>query len=236
MFIAICDDCRADAEKIRFSLMDINDELEMVYFSTGSELIESVRQGCFYSLVFQNINLKNESGLETAQTIRILSPDTQIIFVSTSPDHAVDAFRMQAADYLLKPCSEADIVKAFARVNMKISRQTSFPVMINTGKDIHVFRSESVIKLESDRHYTLISCKNGRAERLHINFSDAAGKFGSKFIELRRGLNVNPEYIERISGAAVTLSDGSTYILPKARKDSFIVRYKEYITRLNRSV
>ncbi len=52
------------------------------------------------------------------------------------------------------------------------------------------------------------------------------------FIELRRGLLVNPEYIERISGASVNLSDGSTYILPKAKKDSVISQYTIYVTNI----
>ena len=55
MLIAICDDSKADAEIIRFSLMDITDELETVWFSTGDELIKSIKNGSFYSLGFQDI-------------------------------------------------------------------------------------------------------------------------------------------------------------------------------------
>ncbi|MCR5168352.1 MAG: LytTR family DNA-binding domain-containing protein [Oscillospiraceae bacterium] len=230
MLIAICDDTKTDAEKIRFALMDITDELELVWFDTGKKLIESIKKGSFYSLVFQDIYLEKESGMDIAQTVRELSPDTQIIFVTTSLDHAVDAFRVQAVDYLVKPCSETDIVKAFARVNMRINKQLPPPVMINIGKEIHVFHPERVIKLESDRHYTVIYRQSGRTDRVHKNFSDVAELFGKSFIELRRGLLVNPQYIERINGAAVILSDGSTYILPKAKKDSVIALYTEYIT------
>lgn len=230
MLIAICDDTQTDAEKIRFALMDITDELELVWFDTGKKLIDSIKKGSFYSLVFQDIYLEKESGMETAQTVRELSPDTQIIFVTTSLDHAVDAFKVQAVDYLVKPCTETDIVKAFARVNMRINKQLPPPVMINIGKEIHVFHPERVIKLESDRHYTVIYRQSGRTDRVHKNFSDVAELFGKSFIELRRGLLVNPQYIERINGAAVILSDGSTYILPKAKKDSVIALYTEYIT------
>ncbi|MBQ4312186.1 MAG: response regulator transcription factor [Oscillospiraceae bacterium] len=230
MLIAICDDTKTDAEKIRFALMDITDELELVWFDTGKKLIESIKKGSFYSLVFQDIYLEKESGMDIAQTVRELSPDTQIIFVTTSLDHAVDAFKVQAVDYLVKPCSETDIVKAFARVNMRINKQLPPPVMINISKEIHVFHPERVIKLESDRHYTVIYRQSGRTDRVHKNFSDVAELFGKSFIELRRGLLVNPQYIERINGAAVILSDGSTYILPKAKKDSVIALYTEYIT------
>lgn len=230
MLVAICDDSKTDAEMIRFSLMDITDELETVWFSTGTELINSIRNGSFYSLIFQDIYLEKELGMDIAKEVKELSPDTQIIFVTTSLDHAIDAFKVQAVDYLVKPCTEADVVKAFTRVTMRLNKQASSSVVINAGKDIRVFYPEMVIKLESDRHYTVICSRNKKTDRVLINFSEAAELFGGKFIEIRRGLLVNPDYIERISGATVILSDGSTYILPKAKKDSVVAQYTEYIT------
>ena len=236
MQIAICDDCSADAEKIRFSLMDITEGLEAVCFSTGAELIKSIKNGSYYSLIFQDIYLENEIGMEIAKTVKELSPDTQIIFVTTSLDFAIDAFKVQAVDYLVKPCSEADIVKAFARVTMRNNKKETPPVVINAGKVIQVYYPENVIKLESDRHYTMIYCKSKRTDRLLINFSEAAELFGKMFIELRRGLLVNPRYIERISGASVILSDSSTYILPKAKKDGVIAQYTEFVANQTASV
>ena len=233
MLIAICDDNSVDAEKIRFSLMDITQDLEMKCFSTGTELIESVKSGNNYSVLFQDVYLENESGIEVAKSVKELSPDTQVIFVTSSLDHAIDAFRVQATDYLVKPCSEADIVKAFARVSVRMNKEYSVPVVINTGKEIHVFHTEKVIKIESDRHYTVICCSNNRTERLLINFSYVAELFGNKFIEIRRGLLVNPRFIEKISGVNVILADGSSYILPKAKKDAVTAKYIEYITEKN---
>ncbi len=230
MLIAVCDDCKVDAEKIKFSLMDITDDLETIWFSTGVELINSIKNGSFYSLIFQDVYLENELGVDIAKKVKEYSPDTQIIFVTTSLDHAIDAFKVQAIDYLVKPCSEADIVKAFARVSMRIKKQESSPVVINSGKDIRVFYPENVIRIESERHYTNIYSQNGNSDRILMNFSDVAELFGNKFIELRRGLLVNPKYIERISGASVIMTDGNTFILPKAKKDSVVTQYTNYIT------
>ncbi len=230
MLIAVCDDCKVDAEKIKFSLMDITDDLETIWFSTGVELINSIKNGSFYSLIFQDVYLETELGVDIAKKVKEYSPDTQIIFVTTSLDHAIDAFKVHAIDYLVKPCSEADIVKAFARVSMRIKQQESSPVVINSGKDIRVFYPENVIRIESERHYTNIYSQNGNSDRVLMNFSDVAELFGNKFIELRRGLLVNPKYIERISGASVIMTDGNTYILPKAKKDSVVTQYTNYIT------
>ena len=115
MLAAICDDTKADAEKINFALMGIADDLETVCFDTGAKLLDSIRGGAFYALVFLDIYLDNEMGVDIARAVKELSPNTQIIFVTTSLDHAIDAFKVQAVDYLVKPCSEMDIVKAFEK-------------------------------------------------------------------------------------------------------------------------
>ena len=230
MRIAICDDTKTDAEKIRFSLMDITDALEMEYFPTGAELIESIKNGSVYTIIFQDIYLENENGMDIAKAVKELSPDTQIIFVTSSLDHAIDAFKVQAVDYLVKPCEEADIVKAFARVSLRINSQYSAPIVINSGKEIHVFYAKNVLKIESDRHYTIIYSQNGKKERIHSNFSDVAQLFGKDFIELRRGLLVNPNFIEKVSGTIVYLTDGSSCVLPKAKKDYVTAKYIEFIT------
>jgi len=234
MLIAVCDDTKADAEKIKFSLMDIADDLEIVWFDTGTKLIESIKSGSFYSLVFQDIYLETESGMDIARAVKELSPDTQIIFVTTSLDHAVDAFKVQAVDYLVKPCSETEIVKAFARVNMRLNRKETAPVVLNVGKEIHVFYTEKVIRIESDRHYTIIYQQNRKSDRVHINFTDAAKLFGENYIEVRRGVLVNPNYIERISGTDIIISDGSVYKLPKAKKDSIVADYTEFLMKKTR--
>ncbi|MCR4598731.1 MAG: hypothetical protein K5678_06835 [Acetatifactor sp.] len=44
-------------------------------------------------------------------------------------------------------------------------------------------------------------------------------------------LAVNPKYIERISNAEVILADGSTYVLPKAKRDDVVALYTEFVTK-----
>ena len=95
--------------------------------------------------------------MDIARAVKESSPDSQIIFCTTSLDHAIDAFKVQAVDYLVKPCEEADIVKAFARVSLRINSQYSAPIVINSGKGIHVFHSETaeygdrIIRLDSGK-------------------------------------------------------------------------------------
>ena len=110
MRIAICDDERNDANKIRFALLDVENRLEIDIFESGQDFLDSIKVGRQYDLVFMDIYMGDENGMEIVRAMQAISPDTQVIFSTISVDHAVEAFEVNAIGYLVKPYSEADIV------------------------------------------------------------------------------------------------------------------------------
>ncbi|MGN1102004.1 MAG: LytR/AlgR family response regulator transcription factor [Huintestinicola sp.] len=119
MRIAICDNEINEANNIRFALMDIEKNLEIDIFESGVIFLDSIRGGRRYDLVFMDIYMGDENGLDIVREMQKISPDTQVIFSTVSTDHAVEAFEVNAIGYLVKPYSEADIVKAFARATVR---------------------------------------------------------------------------------------------------------------------
>ncbi|MDE5785584.1 MAG: LytTR family DNA-binding domain-containing protein [Duncaniella sp.] len=65
-----------------------------------------------YDLVFLDINMPRLSGVEFA---RIIPPDTRVVFTTAYDSYAVEGFRLNALDYLLKPVSYAEFLEAANR-------------------------------------------------------------------------------------------------------------------------
>lgn len=65
-----------------------------------------------YDLVFLDINMPQLSGVEFA---RIIPPDTRVVFTTAYDSYAVEGFRLNALDYLLKPVSYAEFLDAANR-------------------------------------------------------------------------------------------------------------------------
>ena len=63
-------------------------------------------------MVFLDIYMSGYSGTETARRIRDIDQDVPILFATTSQDHGLDSFRVQAADYLVKPIQPDDVARA----------------------------------------------------------------------------------------------------------------------------
>ena len=230
MRIGICDDNPADARMIAFALADVSPGVAFERYDSGAALLEAAKKEPPFNLVFLDIYLKKENGLEIAERLRKISPETEIIFSTTSRDFAVEAFKVQAADYLVKPHTEEDVLQAFARAKVRKRNKPPEGILLQAGKDTFFFRPEDVLKIESDRHYTCITATAGEVTRLRMGYSEVAPRFTDTFIELRRGITVNMMYITGIRGDTVTLSDGSRYTVTKAKLDKVIGNFARYIS------
>jgi two-component system LytT family response regulator len=70
-------------------------------------------------LVFLDINMSQLNGMETASRIIDLCPETDIIFTTAYDGYAVDAFEINAADYIVKPIIKARFDKSMERIIKK---------------------------------------------------------------------------------------------------------------------
>ena len=229
MRIGICDDNGKDAQRIAFVLSDISPNLEIVCFDTGSALLDAAKDKSF-DLVFLDVFLKQENGMDVAVTLRQSSPDTQIVFSTTSRDFAVEAFQVQAADYLVKPYSDMDIVKAFSRANVRQKQQQPDSVLLKAGREMRMFRPQDVVSIESDKHYTLLTAADGTQTRLHLSYSEVAPQFPESFIEVRRGITVNLAYVSGVNGNTLTLTDGSRCTVSRAKLGAVIQSYTRFVS------
>lgn len=67
-------------------------------------------------LIFLDIHMRGLSGLELAEVIHDISPDSRIIFATAYDEYALKAFELQALDYVVKPIEEDRLAKAIQHV------------------------------------------------------------------------------------------------------------------------
>ena len=68
------------------------------------------------TMVFLDIEMPGMNGMEVAEKIQQSSPDTRIIFVTAFSEYAVNAFEMNAVDYLMKPVQLERLHKTLQRL------------------------------------------------------------------------------------------------------------------------
>ncbi|MBS4179563.1 LytR/AlgR family response regulator transcription factor [Lederbergia citrea] len=103
-------------------------------------------------LVFLDIELAEDNGLSLAKQLVKLDPNPAIVFATAYDDYALQAFELNAVDYILKPFDESRIQKTLEKIKkmQKIGNEDppSHPVMSNdrNGK-IAILVDERIVLL-----------------------------------------------------------------------------------------
>lgn len=78
-------------------------------------------------VVFLDIRMPRESGLELARELAALDEPPLVIFVTAHNAHAVDAFELHALDYLLKPVDDKRLSQALERAAQMLALRQRGP-------------------------------------------------------------------------------------------------------------
>ncbi len=109
MRIAICDDDPRELERISSFIDEYRREsgasLSYTNFKSAAELIENVSSGD-YSLLFLDIMMPEINGMQAAHEIREFDAGVKIVFLTSSPEFAVESYAVKAYNYILKPVSK----------------------------------------------------------------------------------------------------------------------------------
>ena len=81
-------------------------------------------------VVFLDISMPGASGLQLAEALHKLKNPPAIVFVTAYSDHAVEAFDVDAVDYLMKPVEEARLDRAIEKVMQRAKPVTDSKVTI----------------------------------------------------------------------------------------------------------
>ncbi|HEX5652567.1 MAG TPA: LytTR family DNA-binding domain-containing protein [Chitinophagaceae bacterium] len=108
----------------------------------GKKLIEELDP----DLVFLDIEMPGMTGVDLVRTFR--QPRFRVIFVTAYDAYAIEAFRLSAVDYLLKPVEAADLLAAVEKIRNDISHnQHSLTVQLQKLEKILRYNPETDNKI-----------------------------------------------------------------------------------------
>jgi DNA-binding LytR/AlgR family response regulator len=110
--------------------------------------------------VFLDMEMPGLSGLEAAAEILAILPEVAVLFITSFGDYAVDAFELNAIDYLVKPVQPDRLDKALKRIIRRLAegRQDEATLKRNQWlKDSLAANRKATVSLWRGRHLEIIS-------------------------------------------------------------------------------
>lgn len=151
-------------------------------------------------LMFVDINMPDLSGMDF---VKLLNNPPGVIFTTAYSEYAVDGFRVDAIDYLLKPIAYADFLKATERAGVRLKTVGLEAPKIGSNDDFLFIKSEYKILriklsdieyIESMREYLRIHIVNQRPVMTLLSMKKMEG-----FLPEERFMRVHRSYIVNLS-------------------------------------
>ena len=102
MKAVVIDDHPKSLKQVIGALRSFPWEMDVTGFEDGKQALQFMKQQPV-SLAVMETNIGGTDGVELARQIRDLQPAIYIVFVTDNPSRALDAFKVRADGYLLKP-------------------------------------------------------------------------------------------------------------------------------------
>jgi DNA-binding LytR/AlgR family response regulator len=112
----IVDDEYPARAELRFLLQAFQDRVEVVGEAAHAAEALALLSGLDYQLLFLDIDMPGLSGLDLAQQVQGMTRPPAIVFVTAYDNYALQAFNVNAVDYLLKPFDEKRLHQAMNKV------------------------------------------------------------------------------------------------------------------------
>lgn len=229
--IAFCDDEIYQIKVNSLFLKEIASkngyDLEYHGFQSGKQL-KAYLESNSLDVVFLDIDLGNETGIDVAAWLAKNHPDILTIFVTGHREFAEEAFEVEALGYLVKPFDikkmENVMKKAMNHLENKQETQTNSELIIideNIKKKIgcrdilYILRqqSKSVITT-SEREYQVYEPLTSLCQRI-----------GDSFIRVNQGEVVNCSMIKEIKGNTLYLKNGMEMSIGRTYKKEVLAKY-----------
>ena len=176
-------------------------------------------------LLFLEIEMPGGNGVEFAKLITKENPRLSFIFTTAYPQYAVDGFRVDAVDYLLKPLSFEEMQIAVEKVKRRLAFNNSSSeseqdcIFIKTGSTIHKLHLDEIVYIKGLSEYVQI-CVKGEIKLLTTleslkHFENVLPQ--DKFIRIHKSYIINLNCIETVSPLSVTINGNHLPIGKKYR-------------------
>lgn len=197
--------------------------------SDAGEAVPLVMSGKV-DLIFTDITMPDLNGMDF---IRSLPHSPMVIFTTAYPEYAVEGFRLEAVDYLLKPFSFQDLLRAAERARRTyLSRQSAKgerdPLFMKSDSRLINIETDHILYIESVSEYVRVYLE-GQDEPVTAlgSLMKLEAALPSHFMRVHRSYIVNLRKIFEVSRQRIVM-DRKVYI-PVG--ESYRERFSDYVSR-----
>lgn len=239
--INICDDREEHLQTINAAaenyLQKRNMDAHICLFTNAMDYLDHISGKGGSEIALLDICMPGINGMDIAKEIRKRADQTEIIFLTTSSEYAVDAFHLKAAHYLVKPFTQIQFEEAMDRAMEHFSQEERAIAVKSEGGEMYSLKLDEIQYIESFSHDQNVYLQTGEILKLHLSLSGIFDEISTispnQFIMPYKGYVVNLKSIMRIESRRIILRSGVEIPLPRGAFREVKARFFDYMFNQN---
>ena len=191
-----------------------------IYISKFGSSVElaSIIQKEKFDIYILDIVMPVLSGMNLATEIRSFDKASDIIFLTSSPEFAVESYCVKATDYILKPVDKNRLLNSINEIAEKRKYEQEKYVVIKSNIGVHKIMLSNIICVEAQKHHVIYHLKNDEKIECTDKFSNVCEFLlnNHEFILVHRSFLVNMNYIRHINATDIYMQN--SLIIPLAQR------------------
>ena len=232
--VAFCDDELSVINEIRVLLdrycAGHNHEIGWTAFHGPLELLAEIENGLRPDILFLDVIMPDENGINVAKEIRRYDNTVKIIFLTSSAEYAVESYTVGAYFYQIKPICEEKFFPLMDAVISECDKEQQDSLVMRCRSGIVRVCLAELEYCEVIGHTLQFYMENGNILESSGSLDELCEKLlqHDNFLRPHRSFLVNMEYIHHISYKAIIMNNSAEIPLPHGKCSEIKNRYLEY--------
>ncbi len=232
--IAFCDDDMEVLHQMNELLdryrVERNEDITYAAFQSPFELLTEIEKGIRPDILFLDVVMPGQNGMDVAKEIRQYDTNMKIIFLTSSPEFAVESYSVGAYFYQLKPIWEESFFRLMDSVLAECEKKKKNSLILRSKDGITRIDLQQLEYCEVLGRKLLFHLENGAVLESAGSLDDLAGQLMqySNFFRPHRSFLVNMEYIQNISSRSIKMVNDAEIPIPHGKCSEIKNTYMEY--------
>lgn len=233
--IAVVEDDKTYAAQLKEYLVrygtEKNQKISVALFPDGEDIVTDY--SAEFDIILMDVEMTFMDGVTTAERIREKDNEVVIIFITNMPQYAIQGYKVDALDYVLKPISYFAFSQRIDRALTRVKKKEATYITVAQKGGKKKLNVDKICYVEVRDHDLIYHSTKGDivTKSSMKEAEDTLG--GTKFFRCNRCYLVNLEYVEDFRGNDVTVASDVIQV-SRARKKAFMDALNDYMNEVGR--
>lgn len=233
--IAVVEDDKTYAAQLKEYLVrygtEKNQKISVALFPDGEDIVTDY--SAEFDIILMDVEMTFMDGMTTAERIREKDNEVVIIFITNMSQYAIQGYKVDALDYVLKPISYFAFSQRIDRALTRVKKKEATYITVAQKGGKKKLNVDKICYVEVRDHDLIYHSTKGDivTKSSMKEAEDTLG--GTKFFRCNRCYLVNLEYVEDFRGNDVTVASDVIQV-SRARKKAFMDALNDYMNEVGR--